>query len=1596
MTRVDLRFRAAAERWPDAVAVRPPRTSDAVRTFAAVEERVAELAGALATYVTGPETVIAAELPGTPADVPLSLAVLRAGAVLLPIDPATPDRRLGRLLRQADARVLVTDQLRAGRHPCPQVRPGELIAGAVPTATAPAPHPDALCYVIATSGSTGVPKLVGVTHRNLSAFLHVFDSYGVGPGDRVARVLPPHLDVGLTEMWSALVAGAELRYFEPHLADDPATLGAALDHSGCTFAQLTASLWGRLPDLAMPRLRVAVTGGETPPQEVIDRWSVRRRFYNAYGPTETTVCASNQLLVPGDRPVVEPGQPGVVLTAEPGDEPAELLIGGPGVARGYLGHPRETAAAFRPDPAVPGGRRFVSGDLVEHRPGDRFRILGRADHQVKVGGSRVDLVEVEGVLRDVPGVADGAAVVVDGRLVGFVTPAEAPVADCPARLAAELPAAAVPQRVLALAALPLTSSGKRDTAELRRRAATEPVRGQVPRRADDPLTDLVVRCWAELLGRPADMVAGSWFDSGGTSLGLQRLRVRLAAESGILLRGEQLLANPTIEGMAAALRGGTPSFGEAASAQLVEPASAMSPGQERLWYLHHALPDKATFTVADLHEVRGPLDLDALRTALTRIMERHEVLRTSLVQTGEGLRQHVRPMSAAEVDLRTYAAHDGLAGQEAEFVTARMAECFDPAGDPMLRLSVLSAGDDRHLLLLTAHHAAVDGWSAGLLRHELGWHYTAAAGVDHATELPAPRPYRWFAAESVAQRHSVEAKVSATALRDLLGDRTTGGDRGEAGRPAVVVDVGGDVGFREEVTAVAARAATTPFVVLLAAAGLAVSRLVDPGLDVVAVPVAGRTDTRDDDSVGYYSNTLLLPLDFNDRSTVATYLAEFTSRTAQALDHQTVPIQDVVESRSNGAGQPFTLMFTYQNAPDRPLLLPGATVTRRTVRPTVTRAGLEIDIRDDDGLTLQVAGDHTRFDEALLGAVAGAIRRAVRGFAEPDKPLSGIGLGDPRDPARDPVRPLSHVAVHRMVEAQAARVPHARAVQAHDGRLTYVELDRAAGRLAAGLRTHGVGPESRVVIALDRSARAVVTMLAVLKAGGAMAPIDADLPVARMSRTLDVVRPTLVVAEAAGGEALVGWPVVTAAEIDRMIAAEAPELSVDVPPKAACYATFTSGSSGVPKGILLDHATVRALFAWYDQHLPVGRRVLQYTSLSFDPSLQEIFYTLSAGGTVCVPSDEIRDDFVALAHYLTDERIDELVLPTAAIYPLAQACLDHGLRPADLRLAVVAGEQLHPGVLDRWTADLPHLTIWNHYGPAETHGVTGYALPRSSRDWPVRFPIGRPADGTRAVVLDIHDQPVPPGAAGELYLGGRQVGRGYENDPRRTAERFLPDPDQPGARRYRTGDQVRLADGELIFLGRLDGQVKIRSKRVELGDVEAAIAALRGVAHAAVVDVRTPPGETTLAAFVASDDTVELSPPTLRSELRAVLPEHMVPASVTLVPALPVTIGGKVDRRALRAAWTATPVEPEPATPVMKGTSPKEAELLAIWQNLLPTGDLDMTTNFFAVGGHSLLVAELVSQVKQRFDVTVPMRVFLLDPTPSGLARRIWPDRDTG
>lgn len=1604
LNRIDLLVRGQAELRPASTAILTHGSPEADLSYFELEHRVAQLSSLLAPSVRGPEAVVAVEMHGEPTDAVLSLAVLRAGGVLLPVDPSLPTRRVNYLLAQADACLLVSSARRPGLA-VRQVSVADLEEQEPAVIRPPSrTHPDSLCYVIATSGSTGRPKLVGVTHRNVAEFLeHFRRAYGTGPTDRIARVLPPHFDVGLSESWAALASGSQLVYFTADIRDDPSLLWEALDHTRCTMLQLTASLWSRLPKRPLEHLRIGVTGGETPSQEVIDFWSTGRRFYNAYGPTETTVFASNQRLELGRSPLVDADLLGANLAVD-GDGDGDgngdvdgdggvsgLLVSGPSVTRGYLGHPRDTAEAYRPDPAARGGRRFVTGDLVERVDDDKYRVLGRSDDQVKVAGSRVDLIEVEECLLAWPGVTEAAAVVEGGAVVAFVVPADLPLDEVRARLVDELPPAAVPRRVFGLERLPLLASGKRDVSALVARASqSTPAR---PVRDADEYTELVARCWREILGGAAEAVSDpTWFGAGGSSLGLQRLRRALAQETGLELSSSQLLAHPTIDGMADQLRQAGPIAMRATPRPppATDSVDCSSPGQERLWYQHQTIGDRSTLTVGDLFEIEGPLDLDALREALGCVVSRHEVLRTGLVSTDAGLRQVVRPMTDAEIDFRVYRAADDLPWQRDDFIDARMAEDFDLAGDPLIRLSVLTVDGDGHWALLTAHHVAVDGWSGGLLRRELGEHYARMlpSGPGGDGVLPEPRRYSEYAAEEAAARASSSRSAAAAELRALVSDARTDLDLGREGMPARAYRLAGSVEFAGKVDAIADQARTTRFVVLLAALGLVAQKVVDPRLDVVAVPVAGRPNPADDHTIGYYSNTLLLPLGMGEEATVGEYLTHLAERVAYALDRQSVPLQDVIESQAGGLLQPFSMMFTFQNGPSVPLTLPRATVRRVWVPPRTTRAALEIEVEEADDLAIAVAGDGRFFDEQLLRAIGDALHRAVSSFSSPDRLLRTIGLGEPDSPTRVAAAAPRPRTVHEQIEWLTQRLPDARAVVAHDGELTYAELDVRAGRLAQGLRSLGVQPESRVVIALDRSARAIVTMLAVLKAGGVIAPVDLTLPAERMRRVLEVVRPSLVVTTASVGETTADFPTLDGAAIDQMMVADVPPLTTRVPPRAGCFATFTSGSTGSPKGILLEHLNVQSLFLWCDQHLPRGRAVLQFTSLSFDLSLHEIMHTLWSGGAVHVPSDAVRNDFVELARYLASEAIDKIVLPTAAAAPLAQAILDHEIRPESLRVVVVAGEQLHHGPLGLIADELPMLGIWNHYGPAETHAVTAYRLPRLVRDWPAHIPIGRPADGTRACVVDPHGTPLPRGAVGELHIGGLQVGRGYENDPRRTAERFVPDPDGRGARRYRTGDQVRDLHGELVFLGRLDAQVKIRSKRVELGDVEAAIMLLPGVSQAAVVDVAGPSG-TALAAIVVPQGGEVLDGDRILRDLRVSLPEYMVPSSAVVVAQLPMTVGGKVNRRALRDGWRgAQPRQKRERTAVVDQSSVDE-RLVDLWRSLLGLEELESDTNFFEVGGHSLLAVALISQVKREFGVAVALRNFLRDPTPRGLSELI-------
>jgi len=1626
---------AAAGRRPDAVAV---VDADGATSYRQLRDRARSLARRLRHLGVRAEDPVAV-LARRSRHLPVALlAVLEAGASYLPLDPAYPPERLAFLLDDARATALLadgTDPPQAARHlptldlrddaPTPEDRP------------LPPVDPGQLAYLIYTSGSTGRPKGVAIEHRSAAARLR-WAARAFGPEELRAVLAATSVcfDLSVFELFAPLAAGGTV-----FLADD------ALDFPHRDFAhrvRLVNTVPSAIAELLrhddLPdAVRTVNLAGEPLPAPLVEELYRRpgvRRVLNLYGPSEDTTYSTGARTQAGETPPIGRPLPGTAarvldprLRPLPTPVAGELHLGGAGLARGYLRRPARTAERFVPDPfaATPGARLYRTGDRVRQRADGTLEFLGRRDHQVKVRGFRIELGEVEAALDALEPVREAAvAVSADGgALVAYLVPA--PGADpaglperCRRRLGERLPAYLVPAVYTVLERLPRTPNGKLDRAALPVATATvTATTGSAP--PATPLGELVAGVWAEVLPAAGDAARrlgwdDDFFALGGHSLLATRVVARLRHLLGVEVPVRRLFERPT-------LRGFTELVAAARRRDSANPLPPIEPGsggelaplsypQERLWFLDQLQPGEAAYVIAAALELRGPLRADWLLDALHRIVDRHAALRTTFEVDGELPRQRVhrrQPPSVARVDLAALPTAERRR-QARRLARAEARRPFDLGRGPLVRLRLLRLAGDEHLAVLALHHVVADGWSLGVLLGELSELYTARA-EGRPPALPAlPVQYPDFARWQRRQlRGELLEKLTDYWRRALAGAPMTLELPTDRPRPTVRSYRAGSCELRlppplvDNLDATARRLGATPYMVLLGTFQLLLHRLCHQRDLLVGSPIANRDRVEVEGLIGLFVNTLVMRseltrLDPGADPSWRRLLGRVRETTLEAYGHQEMPFERLVEElqpeRQLSRSPVFQALFVFQNAPLEPPALPEIGSRLLPLDPGGAKFDLALALWPAEGslaASLEVAAD--LFDPTTARRLLAYFRNLLAGaLATPDRRLSELPLLDRAERHQlvhewqgpPPVRDGSG-GLHRLFELQAARTPEAVAVVAGERVLSYAELDRRADRLARQLRRRGVGSEDRVGVAIDRSPWLPVALLAVLKAGGAYVGLDPAYPRRRLELMVADARIGIVLAAgaAAGRAAALAGDGRSVLRVDRRWPEPAAGASGDpgTPAKVwdeqLAYLVYTSGSTGRPKAVAIPHRGARALVGWSrgvfgDDELAA---TLAVTSICFDLSVFELFVPLCRGGTVV-----LADDPLALAESPPGARITLINTVPSAISELLR--LD--AVPATVRTVNLAGEPLRAALAERIHRRTRATRLLNLYGPSEDTTYSTWARIDAGE----APSIGRPVDGTRATVLDRRGHPVPRGAVGELVLAGPGLARGYLLRPRQTAERFLPDPHPAAAgdRGYRTGDLVRhLPDGRLDFLGRIDHQVKVRGFRVELGEIEAALADHPAVAEA-VAAVRpggADGGDPALFAWVEPTEGAEPSGGELLDHLRRRLPAFMVPAVCQLLPELPRTANGKIDRRAL----------PDPrldaGTDFVAPRGDAEELVAAVWAEVLGRERLGANDDFFALGGHSLLATRVIARLRRLGGVDLPLKALFEAPTVAALARRL-------
>jgi len=1633
----------AATSWPDGggrlhelIAAQAARTPEAVAaafegeelTYRELEERANGLAHHLIHLGVEPDGRVGVLLERSLEMIVGLLGILKAGAAYVPLDPALPAERLAFVVESAGISVVIAQERLKDRLPsglsvvlpplpegCERVGEGDR-------------RGEGLAYVLYTSGSTGTPKGVMIPHRGIvNRLLWMQEAYRLMPEDRVLQKTPFGFDVSVWEFFWPLLAGARLVFARPEGHKDPAYLADLIVREKITTLHFVPSMlqaFLEVPGLeALSSLRLVMASGEALPPDLVRRFFARlghAELHNLYGPTEASVDVSFWPCVPEPpRAVVPIGRPianlrlHVVdreLRPQPIGVPGELLLGGVGLARGYLGRPDLTAAAFVPDPFAdePGSRLYRTGDLTRLLSDGNVEYLGRIDHQVKIRGFRIELGEIDAVLASHPAVRECVAVAREGALVAYVVGESLDLEKLRAFLGTRLPDYMVPSAFVVLESLPLTSNGKVD-----RKALPAP-----ERRVDEavwvapsgPIEEMLAGIWGEVLRLDRVGARDNFFALGGHSLLATQVVSRLREALSVDLPVRQLFETPTVAELARAVARER----QEATSQIVPRVARdtdppLSFAQQRLWFLDQLEPGSPAYNIPLAVRLTGELRPDLLARVFAEAVRRHAALRTTFAEREGQPVQVIAPPALPALPALPVVDLSHVPPGERDERARRIAleeagRPFDLQRGPLLRVGLVRLGERDHLLLVTMHHIVSDGWSLGVLLREIT---VLVEAFSQGKPSPLPELPVQYADFALWQRSWLQGQI----LEDQLAYWT----RQLAGAPAVLElptdhprpPVQTYRGAAVPVTLPPALSAAlrefsrsrgvTPFMALLAAWSVVLGRHAGQDDVLVGTPIAGRNRREVEGLIGLFVNTLVMRTAFAISWSFGEVVGRVRQTALDAYAHQDLPferlVEELVPERDMSHSPLFQVLLVLQNVPRQEVRLPGLTLAPVEVESRVAKLDLTLTLMEgSEGFAGSLEHNTDLFDpgtaERFLARFMALLEAAA---VDPGQSVADLPLLLPAERRQllawneTGAPPETSLCLHELFAAQAARTPGAVALVDRSGWHSYADLAARAGGLAHRLRGLGIGPEARVAVCLERSPDLIVALLGVLAAGGAYVPIDPAYPAERRALMLeDSGAAVLVTRGDLGGQGshFSGATVEVEDRTDPSDPSDPSDL-FDLPPLVLpgnlAYLIYTSGSTGRPKGVAIEHRSAVALALWARETFSAEELsgVLAATSVCFDLSVFEIFAPLAWGGTVILAENALELPTLPAA---SEVRLVNTV-PSAA----AELVRSGGLPPS-VRTVNLAGEPLPGALVDRMYATGTVQRVLNLYGPSEdTTYSTGALVPPNGERSPA---IGRPLPGTRAWVVDRQGVPVPPGVAGELWLAGAGLARGYLGRPELTAERFTPDPfGEAGGRVYRTGDLVRhRQDGQLEFLGRIDFQVKVRGFRIELGEIEETLRR-----HPAVRESVVVAREGVLTAYVVFDRTDRKA--TLAAWLQQRLPHYMVPSAFVLLESLPLTPNGKVDRKALPAPERVRAVDEESwAAP----SDPVEELLAGIWAEVLGLDRVGARESFFGLGGHSLLATQVISRIRGVLGVELPLRGLFEAPTVAELARRVREARREG
>ncbi|SFX01522.1 nonribosomal peptide synthetase DhbF [Thermoactinomyces sp. DSM 45891] len=1627
--------------------------SDTTLSYQDLSERSNRLANLLATRGVGPEQFVAILLPRGVDMVVAMLAVLKTGAGYLPIDPEYPPGRISYMLEDATPAYIITTRVLEGQlseeaqvaklllddaqliRELDTFSPDEF----VPNSSISSLHP---AYMIYTSGSTGEPKGVVILRQSLLNFLLAMqDQFSMGKENRLLAVTTIAFDISVLEIFLPLISGAVCVIAQKEAIQTPSTLVKMIQENDITHMQATPTLWQTIASydqVSIEGLHVLI-GGEALPSHLASALvELGCEVTNLYGPTETTIWSTSctlskeQLLSP---PIGQPlwNTQVYILDASlrllPSGVPGDLYIAGAGLARGYFGRPDLTAERFIANPYGPAGSRmYRTGDIARWRPDGTLEYVSRADHQFKIRGYRIELGEVEAVIASHSLVHQVAVIVRedrpgDKRLVAYIVPPVGDTIDWAELrqfIGKSLPDYMIPSASVLLEELPLTPNGKLDRKRLPAPDLESITSKREPR---TPQEEILCDLFAEVLGLSRVGIDDNFFHLGGHSLLagslMNRIRVVFNVELGI----GKIFETPTVAGLVGELAQGKPVRPPIVRVERTAEAP-LSFSQKRLWFLNQLEGPSPTYNIPLIIQLQGKMNKVALEEALADVVKRHEVLRTIFPDQQGSTCQLILEASQALPKLHiTQCTVEELS--ELQHQAVRYS--FDLSKEPAIRAELFELSADSSVLVLLLHHIVGDGWSLLPLIKDLEFAYRERARGEAPSFAELPVQYADYAIwqESLLNHDNNQDGFIAQQIEYWKGALSHLPDQLELQtdhqRPFESSYQGESLIFEipsrlhSRLTEIARKNGASLFMILQAGFAALLTRL-GAGTDIpLGSPIAGRNDDRIVDLVGLFVNTLVLRVDTSGEPSFRELLERVKKVNIGAYEHQDVPFEKLVEvlnpTRSRSKHPLFQIMIAMQNTPDLKWNAPELEAHFHLSNTGTAKFDLTLEFRESFDAEGNGSGLHgfleystDLFERNTIELMIERLLRLLEGVShDPNQSIGRFEIlsGEERTKLVRDVEGNLEVedTIVSLFERQATLYPNKTALVYENTRVSYEELNAKANQIAYSLIEQGVGPEQFVALALPRSAHMMVALLGILKTGAGYVPLDPTYPEERISFMLGDVKPSCMITNAETAPLLPQNQSIPFMMLEDM---NQGDISLPNPvdadriqpllPKHPAYIIYTSGSSGLPKGVVIPHQNVIRLFRSTDRwfQFQSDDTWTLFHSYAFDFSVWEMWGALLYGGClVIVPYDMSRSP-VNFLKLLVEEKVTVLNQTPSAFYQLIQSDQEYSEigSKLSLRYIVFGGEALEFSRLRDWytrhSDQKPKLI--NMYGITETTVHVSYCpLDQASVEISASSLIGQGIPDLGVYVLDQWLQPVPPGVRGELYISGDGLARGYLNRPGLTAERFIANPfGKPGSRMYRTGDLACFRqDGTLDYLGRADQQIKIRGFRIELGEIEAILNEHPDVKQVAVVVREDQPGNQRLVAYVVtvSQSQDELS--SLRSHAASRLPEYMVPSAMVPMDQLPLTPNGKLDQKSLPAPDFSTRASGRlPRTP-------QEEILRDLFMEVLDLPRVGIDDSFFELGGHSLLAVRLMTRIREALGREINIGHLFTAPTVAGLAESL-------